>query len=324
MKHLKVTALLCLLFVSTSRAQEPVASPMPSGRVVKLSLIATDKDNKGVSTIAKDQLRVFEEGTEQTILSIEPDERPVDLVLAMDCSASLNRLMKSAIDGARLVVLNRRPVDQIAVVRFISSDKIEKTHEFTNDGDAILKALDDLYLEAGQSAVIDAAYVSAEYVTEYNKDNEARRKVVVLITDGEDRLSYYKESALVKLLREQGVQVFVLGLVIDLDRQTGYISKSSREKAEKLLTTLAEESGGRVFFPSTKEKLVIAMAEIILDLRAQFRVNYQSTNSNSKTGFRKVEVKFVSTDGEKRKLIVPRGYYFGPRPSATTSEKKKR
>ena len=84
------------------------------------------------------------------------------------------------------------------------------------------------------------------------------------------------------------------------------------------MKTVAEESGGRVFLPAKKEQLIDAAKEIILDLRAQYRIRYQSTKDPAKTGFRKVEAKFVSTDGQKRKLIVPPGYYAG----AAKSEKK--
>lgn len=318
-----IATVLCLVLAPASRAQEPAASPAPAGPMVGLSLIVTNQDNKSVSSIRKDQIRVLENKVEQTIVSIEPDERPVDYVLAIDSTGSFKRLIVSALEAAKLLIMNRRPVDQIALVRFVSSDIIETVRGFTTDGDVLLKSLEHYYLGQGQSAVIDALHVSAQYVAEHNKSNEGRRKVVIVITDGEERNSYYKEQDLIKLLREQGVQVFTLGLVVDLDREGGFTRLSAREKAEKLLKTVAEESGGRVFFPQTKEELITSAAEIILDLRAQFRINYRSTNENPKKGFRKVDVKFVSPDGEKRNLIVPRGYYIGPKDPLTKKPEKK-
>jgi len=313
MKFLIIAA-LCLAFTSTSYGQQSV----------NLSMIVTDKDNKGVNSISRDQVHVFEGKVEQTILAIEPDERPVDLVLAIDSSGSFRPLIGAAIEAARLFILNRRPVDQIALVRFVSSDIIEKTQEFTADNAVLLKSLDQFYVEKGQSAVIDALYVSTQYVAEHNNSNEERRRVVVIITDGEDRNSYYKQEQFLQLLREQGVQVFLLGLVSELERDARFARPGARKKAEKLLKNVADESGGRVFFPETKEDLVKSAAEIILDLRGQFRIKYQSTNGDTKPGFRKVDVKFVSTAPTERKLVVPPGYYFGPRPSATNPEKKKK
>lgn len=298
-------------------AQDGAVSP-----VVQLSLIVTDKNNKGVTSISKDQIRVFEDKDEQIVLSIEPDERAVDFVLLVDSSGSFKRLYESAISAARLLILNRRPVDRVAVVRFVSSDKIETTQEFTANSDLLLKALNNLYLEEGQTAMIDALYLGADYLWKYNKRNDERRKVAIIITDGEDKNSYYKQEDLIKRLHQRGVQVFVLGLVVDLSKDHGFDKPSPREKAEKLLKSVADESGGRVFFPSTKEELVAATAEIILDLRAQFRIKYQSTHETSKR-LRKIDVKFVSTDGEERHVIFPRAYYVvSKNPPAEKPEKK--
>ena len=319
--------LIVLVFalVPTVRAQDPAPPPPPAGPMVGLSMIVTDKDGKGVDTIRKDQIRVIEDGEEQTVLGIEADERPVDYVIALDSSGSFNRLFVSALEAAKLLILNRRPQDQVALIRFIGRDNVQKVQDFSTDRDILLKALDGSYLEGGRSAVIDAFYLSAEYVDEYNKSNDGRRKVAVFITDGEDRNSYYTQEQLIKLLREIGVQVFILGLVVELDKEAGFTRLSPRQKAEKLLNAVAEESGGRVFYPKDKKELVEAAAQIILDVRAQFRIKYQSTRA-SKNGYRKIDVKYVAAPGdEKRNLITPRGYFVGPRtPPDKKSEKKKK
>ena len=82
-----IIAILCLALASPLLAQAP--APQRTGPVVELSMIVTDKDNKGVATIRKDQVRIYEDGIEQTILSIEPDERPIDYGIAIDGSGSL-------------------------------------------------------------------------------------------------------------------------------------------------------------------------------------------------------------------------------------------
>lgn len=325
-KFILPIAALGLLFSAALRAQEPLAaSPpaSPAGSPVSLSLIVTDNENKGVSSIRKDQIRIFEGKVEQTIISIEADERPADYCIAIDGSGSFRRWINPALDVIALIVKNRRPTDEISIEKFVSSDRIEKYQDFTSDGDALINSLKNFFVEGGQSAVVDALYVAADYVAEHNKANRDRRKAVIIITDGEDRKSFYKQEALVKLLRETGVQVFVLGLVSDLDNQARFNGPGSRAKAEKLLKMLAGESGGRVFFARDREELINAATEVILDLRGQFRINYQSTKEVTKNGFHEVEVKFVSTDGEKRELVVPRGYFVGPRTAPSTKTEKK-
>lgn len=233
--------------------------------------------------------------------------------------AVLSAVLGAAIQAAKLIVVNRRPDDQIFTERFVSSDKIEKVQDFTSDGDALLKSLDSLYVEQGQTAVVDALYIAANYVGEHNQTAPGRRKAVVIMTDGEDRNSYYKAEKLIELLREKKVQVFVLGIVVDLDKDSSLYPGKSREKAEKLLKSIAEESGGRVFFSRDGKELLEATKQVILDLRGQYRVTYQSSNPDPKKNFRKVEVKFISTDGEKRKAIVPRGYYLEVKPTEKKS-----
>ncbi len=273
---------------------------------VELSLIVTDKSKKSVNAIDKSEVRVSEDKVEQTVLSVEPDTRPIDYGLLLDASNSLRTLFASSFEAAKLLVNNRRSEDEIFIESFISSDKIEKVRDFTADNSALLAALSSIKLDGGRSAVIDAVYIGAEHIAR-SKSND-RRKALVIITDGEDRSSVQTLEKLIKLLRETRVQVFAIGLVSELDQDSG-MRTSPRDKAEKLLTTIAEESGGRAFFPRDKNELTAAANQIAGDLRSQFRITYQS--SNAKKGFRKVEVKLNSSSGEKRNAIVPRGYYAG-------------
>ena len=301
-------ALISLALSSTLLAQDASQpAPKPAGPVVELSLIVTDSAKNSLNKINKEEVHVFEDKAEQTVLSVERDERPVDCIVAIDSSGSFRTLLGTALASAKLLITNRRPEDEIMIERFISSDQIQVVERFTRDGNALLAALDRMYVERGQSAIIDALYVGAKTFTDVNKTGKDRRKVIVIITDGEDRNSFYKEEALVKFLRQSDVQVFALGLVVELDKTPFFGPRNSREKAEKLLKTITAETGGRAFFPRDQAELIESTKQIITDLRGQFRLTYQSANDKKK-GFRKVEVKLVSPTGEKRNAIVPRGY----------------
>jgi Ca-activated chloride channel homolog len=278
----------------------------PAGPTVQLSLIVTDSKNKPVDKISKEDIHLAEDKVEQTVLSLDPDVRPVDLGLAIDASGSVRSLMPSIIEAARLVVVNRQPQDEIFIERFISSDKIQKLQDFTSDESVLTRALSQIYVEGGQSAIIDAVYTAAHYVAEHNRSAD-RRKALVLFTDGEDRQSTTELEKLLGLLHQEKVQVFVIGLTLDLNKQGTPTRPSSRDKAEKLLTTIADETGGRVFFPKNRTELVDSINDIIHDLRGQFRITYQSTNAETK-GVRKIEVKLDSPGGQKLKAIVPRSY----------------
>lgn len=284
-----------------------VVAAQSSGPRVELSLIVTDKDNNAIRKISKEDLHVFEDNVEQTALTLEADERPVDYVLAIDASGSFRSFLGAAMEAVQLIITNRRPADEIAIERFISSDKIEKLTDFTADGNTLISSLKQFKLEGGQTAVADAVYLAVTAASEHNQSLPGRRKAVVVITDGEDRNSFYRTEQLVTLLRHRQVQVFVIGITLDLDKEAGLIRRSPRESAEKLLRTIALESGGRVFFPRDGKELGAAAAQIVNDLRAQFRVAYVSSNG-TKSGFRKTEVK-LSANGEKRIAVTPPGYY---------------
>jgi Ca-activated chloride channel homolog len=202
-----------------------------------------------------------------TLLAQEPnpDVRPLDLGVVIDASGSMRRLMPSTVEAARLVVVNSQPKDEIFIERFISTDKIQRLQDFTSDDDVLARALGQIYVEGGQSAIIDAVYTAAHYVAEHNRKLD-RRKALVLFTDGEDRQSTYNVEKLVSLLREEKVQVFIIGLTMDLDKQAASGRLSARDKAEKLLKDIAKESGGRVFFPRDKTELVESVNQIIHDL----------------------------------------------------------
>jgi Ca-activated chloride channel family protein len=301
------TAILALVLVSLALSSTLLAQDTkPAGKTVELRMIVTDSAKKSVDKIQKEDVHVIEDKAEQTVLSVERDDRPIDLVLAIDSSGSVRSLFPTVLESARVIVSNRRPEDEILVERFIGSEKIESMQDFTRDGKLLLIAIDKFFIEKGQSAVIDALYVAASSFAKFSKTKKDRRRVVVIISDGEDRNSFYKQDQLVKFLHQTDVQVFALGLVTELDKDAGLIRLSPRDKAEKLLQTVTSETGGRVFFPKNKTELIDSLQQLITDLRGQFRITYES--SKEKKGFRKVEVKLVSPNGEKRNAIVPRGY----------------
>jgi Ca-activated chloride channel homolog len=307
------TAILALALTSLALSARPLAqdpSPpaaKPPGPTVKLSLIVTDAKDKSLNAITKDDIHLVEDKVEQTVLSVEADARPVDLGIAIDASGSIRRFLEPILQAARLIVVNRQPKDEIFLERFISTDKIEKLQDFSSDEKVLLKALDSMYVEGGQSAVIDAIYTAAQYVAEHNRNSD-RRKALVLFTDGEDRNSYYNTEKLLKLLHKEKVQIFAVGLIMDLDnRQTSTVRAGNRDRALKLFNTLVEETGGRVFFPKDNAELGDSVAQIVHDLHGQFQITYQSSNAEKKD-FRKVDVNLNSAGGEKRKAIVPRGY----------------
>ena len=171
-----------------------------------------------------------------------------------------------------------------------------------------MDGLDSLYVEGGQTAIIDAVYLSAERVSEYKKgdDNDRRRRALIVITDGEDRNSFYKEPQLFQRLREEDVQIYVIGFVNELDKDAGFIRKSPRDKAVTLINRLATETGGRAFFPQSISELPQIANEIVRDLRTQYVISYNPTNKLRDGSFRAIRVAVDDGSSRDKRIALTR------------------
>jgi Ca-activated chloride channel family protein len=318
-KTLVVFFFIVTALCRTVYSQQPAAISEPAGPIVKLPIIVVDSKNQSVDAIRKEELQVIESKLEQKILSLERDERPIDIAIAIDSSGSFRDLIPYAIEAAKTIINDRRPTDEIFVEKFISSDKISTLQEFTTDRSALLLSLIRLRPEGGQSAVLDAIYVAADHLWKHKPD-EDRRKALIIITDGEERNSFYKAEDVINSLHEKSVQVFALAITTKLDGDSGFIRQSPKERAEKLLKKVADESGGRVFYSKTPKQLGDGTEDLIRTLRTLLRLTFQSSNTSAIKGFRKVEVKPIPSGVDKYTIIAARGYFFSP--TVSVSDKK--
>ena len=264
-----------------------------NAELVQLHVRVIDRNNKPIGNVTKNEFHIYEDGVQQTIESFSREEVPISYGLAVDTSASLRSQIQSVIDAGKTIVNSNKPGDKTFLVRFISSDKIQTEQDFTDNKDLLIDALDNLYVEGGQTAVIDAVYLSAEHVADYKEgdDTDRRRRALIVITDGEDRSSFYKQEQLFARLREEDVQIYVIGFVNELDKEAGFIRKSPREKAVGLINKLASETGGRAFFPESVSELPAIANEIVRDMRTQYVISYNPTNKTQDGSYRAIRVK---------------------------------
>lgn len=126
--------------------------------------------------------------------------------------------------------------------------------EWSQDPDVIEGDIDDLYVLGGQTPLLDAIdSIAKELNAKVNSEKDAfANAAIILITDGEDRVSRIKEDDLIKELKKTGVKVFAIGLVSELDSSSGFINRSKKGKAEDLLKKITKETGGRAIFPGSR------------------------------------------------------------------------
>lgn len=293
--------------------------------LVQLHVRVIDRNNRPINNVRKDEFHVFEDGVPQPIEDFTREEVPISYGLAVDTSGSLRSQLPTVIEAGKTIINSNRQGDETFLVRFISSDKIETVQDFTDKKDLLMDGLDSFYVEGGQTAIIDAVYLSAEHVSEYKKgdpQDDRRRRALIVITDGEDRNSFYKQEQLFARLREEDVQIFVIGFVNELDKEAGFIRKSPRERAVNLINKLAEETGGRAFFPESVAELPQIANEIIRDLRTQYVLSYNPTNKTPDGTFRAIKVTVDQPANSDKRIALTRNGRLARRESQGSSGPK--
>jgi VWFA-related protein len=277
-------------------------------QLLKLNMIVADDSNQPISNLRPEDIQVLDGGVSRKITLVTEDNRPIAYAVTVDCSGSFRFLLEPTLRAVRSLIEGNRPKDEMTLIRYVSSDKIEKVQEFSADKSELVNSLKRFRPQGGQSAVIDGVYFSVQEIARYKAGDPGVHRAVVLISDGEDRASMHSEEDLIKLLRENDVQVFVVGIVTQLDKEGGLIRPSPRQKAEQLLKRIAEESGGRLVFPNNERELLGASSEIIRDLHSQYSVVFERPEPVEK-GFHKVRVKINETAGRKHPRIITRSGY---------------
>jgi Ca-activated chloride channel family protein len=301
-----------------------------NAELVTLHVRVIDRNNHPINNIAKDDFRILEDGVPQPVFSFTQEEVPVIYGLAVDTSGSLRSQLNQVIDAAKTIINSNKRGDETFLERFVDRDQIENLQDFTSNKDVLLDAVENLYVAGGQTAVIDGVYLAAEHVAEYKKgnDDDRRRRALIVVTDGEDRASFYNEIQLFQRLREEDVQIYVIGFVNELDADKGFIRKSPRDKAVNLLNRIASETGGRVFYPQSISELPQVANEIVRDLRTQYVVSYDPTNKAHDGTYRAIKVVVADVAGQKRIALTRSGRTAGPttaaKPTATPANNNAR
>src|SRR5262249_26732015 len=164
---------------------DPESTIRITAELVQLHVRVIDRNNRPINNVPQGDFHVFEDGVAQPIETFTREEVPISYGLAVDTSGSLRSQLQSVIDAGKTIINANKAGDETFLVRFISSDKIETVQDFTSSKEQLLDGLDSFYVEGGQTAVIDAVYLSAEHVSEYRKGDEGdrRRRALVVITD---------------------------------------------------------------------------------------------------------------------------------------------
>ena len=277
--------------------------------LVNLSVRVVDRNNRPINNLTEPEFKIFEDNVPQKIEFFSKSEVPTNYSLVIDNSGSLRSQIDEVIEAGKILVGANKAEDETSVIRFVSSDKIEILQDFTTNKTDLNDALDNLYIEGGQTAIIDAVYLAAGKVTDYEKISnkvDRKRRALILVSDGEDVSSYYSQQQLFDLLRETDVQIYVVGFVKDLSSDKGFITKSKQGKAKAFLERLAQETGGKAYFPNTTGELAGFAREIASELRTQYSIGYLPSNDREDGTFRNIKVQVNDGPNAQKRIALTR------------------
>lgn len=284
---------------------------------VSLNVRVVNSNNRPVNNLNKSQFEVYEDDMLQPITSFVTTEVPMINALVIDNSRSLRSQLGKVIEAGKIITGANRPKDESAIIRFVSTDKIEVVQDFTTNKGSINNALDNLFVEGGQTAIIDAVYQTAKKVEQYQnsrKTEDVKLRALILVSDGDDRGSSHNEQQLFELLRASNVQIYAVGFVSNLNKEPDANGINRQEKARDFLTRLSQETGGKVYFPGSIDELSQIASDISGELRTQYLVSYSPTNENRDGTFRKIKVVITEgADKEKRTAITRAGRTSAPK-----------
>lgn len=281
--------------------------PILSDGAVRLNVLAVDSHGAPVPGLTSEDFQVVEDGAVQTV-SVASKRDSVFYGLAVDTSGSMRPAFPLVIASSKYIVEKAHPQDQTLLVRFISSDKIETVQEFTSNKRRLMNGIDTLYIEGGQSAVLDAVYVAAQRLAGYKFPDQTVRRVLFLLTDGDDRQSYYNLPQVVDLLRSLDVQIFAVSLSTD-NRSGGKLNQNQPKRFADLLKTLASETGGAAFFPGSPAELKATLDQVFDLVRSEYTIEYKPAKPGKAHDYRPVSVTIApKPQREKWSVIARPGY----------------
>lgn len=285
-------------------AQTP---PAPDGRIVRLDVTVSDESNRFVAGLRQGDFRVEVDGVPQQIAFFSEETPPLSYSLLVDNTGSMRTLFDHVLRAGAAFVAGKQERDEMSVVRFVSRERIELMSDFTRNRNALAAALEEMYVEGGHTALLEALYVAAETVVARAPGDE-RNRALVVITDGGERDPRSKLEEVLQYLRRHNVPVFVFGLTDAMRSDDFEQVRGGRRGARELLETLARQTGGYAIFP--KKPAEFADAALALHARLQmprYMLGYASTLPAASNGGRKIEVKLADSargDDPRRRLLV--------------------
>lgn len=280
------------LVLSASSGQDQAAVFRSGTRIVPVYATVTDAEDRLVPDLGRGDFEIYDNDKLQELAVFNAESQPFTAVLMLDTSGSMTDSLKLVYAGAEQFLARLQPQDKAQVGAF--NDKIEFNGVFTSDRDELAAALRELDF-GYPTRLYDAIDQSLNQLT----GHEGRR-VIVLLTDGEDTASKVGQGHVLDRARNDEVMIYGIGL------ESVYLAGRSRvrTKPDRVLRKLAEETGGGYYLLSGTKDLDATFARIAQELRSQYVLGFAPTALDGKVHKLTVKVKRPGMKVRARKTYV--------------------
>ena len=259
-----------------------------------------------VTTLDRNAFSVFEDGKPQNIISFHHEDIPVSMGILIDNSGSMREKRNKVNQAALNLVRASNPKDEVFIVNF--NDEYYLDQDFTNDLLKMKEALDKIDARGG-TALYDAVVASAEHL---KRNARLEKKVLLIVTDGEDNASNETlEQAVKQLQEENGPSVYAIGILGDEEHP---------KRAKRALEIMTQRTGGIAFFPKTLDEVDAISRTVANDIRSQYSIGFKPTNPRGNGGFRQIRVEARAKGHGKLMVRTKSGYYAGGKSAAAGSK----
>lgn len=270
---------------------------------VMLHATVVDDHQHIITNLDKGAFTVFEDGKLQNIISFHHVDIPVAMGILIDNSGSMREKRAKVNQAALNLVRSSNPKDEVFVVNFNDEQYLDQ--DFTNNLLKLKEALDKIDARGG-TALYDAVVASADHL---KQNGRLEKKVLFVVTDGEDNASAETlERAVKQLQQENSPAIYAIGILGDEEHP---------RRAKKALEILCERTGGIAFFPKTLDEVDAISRTIANDIRNQYAIGYKPTTPKGAGGFRQVRVEAKAKGHSKLMVRTKSGYYAGAQTAST-------
>ena len=252
------------------------------GGMTRATVHVTDNLNRAIADIGADEFELYEGTQPREIVSVRPVEAPVNLVLLLDVSGSIENYVTFIRKAARAFVETVDDRDRISIVIF--NDDVKLLADFTTDKRSLSESL-DTFDAGGATAYYDSlGYTIAESL----RPLRGERTAIVALTDGDDNRSFLAFDSLIGAIEESGALVYPLYVpssLIAASAASGFQDIDPLRNRHLTLTSKADEegrelarvSGGKYYPISQLSQIQTAYEDIVLQLRTAYDITFRST-----------------------------------------------